>query len=122
MRVIDCHCHIYPQKIAHKAVEAIGDFYHIPMQMDGTIDTLLKEGGLAGVTDFLVHSVATTPQVKRRKRVCRKEVSLFRINIGLARCIRKVRILREISRSHRPGPERRKAASDFGNSHRRRVL
>lgn len=47
MRVIDCHCHIYPQKIAHKAVEAIGDFYHIPMQMDGTIDTLLKEGGLA---------------------------------------------------------------------------
>ena len=78
MRVIDCHCHIYPQKIAHKAVEAIGDFYHIPMQMDGTIDTLLKEGGLAGVTDFLVHSVATTPhQVKSVNEFVAKEVSLF---------------------------------------------
>ncbi len=78
MRVIDCHCHIYPQKIAHKAVEAIGDFYHIPMQMDGTIGTLLKEGGLAGVTDFLVHSVATTPhQVKSVNEFVAKEVSLF---------------------------------------------
>lgn len=51
MRVIDCHCHIYPQKIAHKAVEAIGDFYHIPMQMDGTIGYAAK--GRADLPELL---------------------------------------------------------------------
>ena len=27
MTVIDCHCHIYPEKIAARAVESVGDFY-----------------------------------------------------------------------------------------------
>ena len=58
--IIDSHCHIYPEKIASKASVAIGEFYGIPMAYDGTIENLIAEGKAAGVTRFLVHSVATT--------------------------------------------------------------
>jgi len=59
--IIDSHTHIYPGKIAQKASVAIGDFYSIPMEYDGTPENLLKEGKAAGIDKFLVHSVATTP-------------------------------------------------------------
>ena len=59
--IYDCHAHIYPQKIALKAAGAIGDFYHVPMFGDGTADTLVEQGKAAGVSRFLVHSVATVP-------------------------------------------------------------
>ena len=35
MTVIDCHCHIYPPKIAARAVESVGAFYSIPMDAQG---------------------------------------------------------------------------------------
>ncbi len=60
-KIIDAHCHIYPDKIALKASEATGKFYDIEMSMDGTVSKLLSEGEKAGVTHFLVQSVATTP-------------------------------------------------------------
>ncbi|MBO7377362.1 MAG: amidohydrolase family protein [Clostridia bacterium] len=60
MEIIDLHCHVYPQKIASKASGAIGDFYNIKMPFDGTPESLLNEGEEAGVTRFVVHSVATT--------------------------------------------------------------
>ncbi len=59
--IIDCHCHVYPDKIAAKAVQGIGDFYSIPMEMDGTLATLKKEGAKAGITHYVVFSVATKP-------------------------------------------------------------
>ena len=59
--IIDCHCHVYPDKIAAKAVEGIGSFYNIPMCLDGTLATLQKEGAKAGITHYLVFSVATKP-------------------------------------------------------------
>lgn len=59
-RIIDAHCHIYPQKIAAKAVTAIGNFYGIRMAEDGTSDSLVKEGSLIGVEKYVVHSTATT--------------------------------------------------------------
>lgn len=59
-RIIDAHCHIYPQKIAAKAVNAIGDFYGIRMAEDGTADSLVKEGAAIGVEKYVVHSTATT--------------------------------------------------------------
>ncbi len=66
MTIIDAHTHIYPHKISEAAVQSIADFYEIPMAADGTLETLLKIGGDAGVTKFLVHSVATVPhQVER---------------------------------------------------------
>ncbi len=62
--IIDSHCHIYPSKIALKAVEAVEDFYEqLPgEQYDGTVETLLRSGTEAGVTHFVVHSVATKPE------------------------------------------------------------
>ena len=59
-RIIDAHCHIYPAKIAAKAVTAIGNFYGIKMSEDGTADSLIKEGAAIGVEKYVVHSTATT--------------------------------------------------------------
>ena len=60
MAVYDCHAHIYPEKIAAKAVEGVGHFYGIPMDCPtGTAETLLQIGDEAGIDRFLVHSVAT---------------------------------------------------------------
>lgn len=60
-QIIDAHCHIYPEKIAARAVEHVGEFYGQPMAFDGRTETLLAEGMNAGVTKFIVSSVATTP-------------------------------------------------------------
>lgn len=57
-RIIDCHTHVYPDKIADRAVKSIGQFYDIPMNLDGTVDTLLKISEQAGVEQCLVHSAA----------------------------------------------------------------
>ena len=59
--IVDFHTHIYPEKIASKAVEAIGNFYSIGMSGEGTSTHLLREGGKIGVSGYVVHSVATTP-------------------------------------------------------------
>ena len=57
--IIDAHAHIYPDKIAKKATEAIGNFYDIPMEDAGTTTRLLQEGKEAGIDKFIVHSCAT---------------------------------------------------------------
>ena len=59
-RIIDAHCHIYPAKIAAKAVTAIGNFYNIEMSEDGTSEGLIREGSAVGVEKYVVHSTATT--------------------------------------------------------------
>lgn len=56
--IIDAHAHIYPDKIALRASESIGDFYNMPIGYDGTIAHLLELGDNAGVDMFLVQSVA----------------------------------------------------------------
>ena len=61
MEIIDAHAHIYPEKIAKKATDTIGVFYDIEMEMSaGTAENLIKEGKKAGVSRYVVHSVATT--------------------------------------------------------------
>ncbi len=57
--IYDFHAHIYPEKIAARAVEGVGNFYQLPMAADGTAETLLKLGKPAGITNYVVHSVAT---------------------------------------------------------------
>ncbi len=59
--IIDCHCHIYPDKIAEKAVQSIGNFYDLDMYYDGKVSTLIKNGNEIGVSHYIVFSVATTP-------------------------------------------------------------
>lgn len=61
MKITDTHAHIYPDAIAERAAASIGDFYNIPMSMDGTLSGLLTAGQAAGISRFLVHSVAVTP-------------------------------------------------------------
>ena len=61
-RIIDSHCHIYPDKIAQKASDATGHFYDLPASLDGKISTLLEHGERAGIEHFVVQSVATTPK------------------------------------------------------------
>ena len=61
-RIIDSHCHIYPDKIAEKASASTSDFYHMPSLFDGKISTLLERGGAAGIEHFIVQSVATSPK------------------------------------------------------------
>jgi len=63
--VVDVHCHIYPQKISDKAVASIGNFYDIPMHHNGQAQSLIEVGDRAGVTHFIVHSVATVPNQVR---------------------------------------------------------
>jgi len=60
--IIDAHAHIFPSKIAEKAVAGIGKFYsELTMEMDGTVDTLIENGKKNGIEKFVVQSVATTP-------------------------------------------------------------
>ena len=61
-KVFDAHCHIYPEKIAGKAVPATDRFYNVTSHCVGTVDDLIAENDEAGVDLSLVESVATTPK------------------------------------------------------------
>jgi len=58
--IIDTHAHIFPSKIATKAVKSIGNFYGIEMDGSGEMNYLLEHGKRAGVTHYIVCSSATT--------------------------------------------------------------
>lgn len=58
-RIINAHCHIYPDVIADRAVKGISDFYSIDVPFDGTANGLIAEGERYGVVHYLVQSVAT---------------------------------------------------------------
>ena len=78
-QIIDCHCHIYPEKIAAKAVANIGGYYNISMDNKGTLDDLLQAGTKAGITHCIVFSVATTPhQVRSINEFIANAVSLHK--------------------------------------------
>lgn len=64
--IFDSHAHIYPDKIAKKASQSVSDFYGIKMNFIGSCSELLEEGKKAGVSKFLVHSVATTKEQVRK--------------------------------------------------------
>ena len=61
-KIIDSHCHIYPDKIAERAVAGTGSFYDMTPLLDGKISTLIKHGENAGIEHFIVQSVATSPK------------------------------------------------------------
>lgn len=58
-KIIDIHAHIFPEKIAEKAVDAIGDYYGIKMRGVGTVDALLESGKKIGVDKYVVLPTAT---------------------------------------------------------------
>ncbi|MCR4688829.1 MAG: amidohydrolase family protein [Saccharofermentans sp.] len=84
MRIIDAHCHIYPEKIASKAIDGISSFYGLAggetpsdemalklkqagfsVTNKGTVEDLIAKETKSGVTHFLCHSVATDPSQVR---------------------------------------------------------
>ncbi len=59
-KIYDMHTHIFPSKIAEKAVASIGNFYDIKMTGGGTAEMLEQSGKDIGVDKYLVCSTATT--------------------------------------------------------------
>lgn len=59
--IVDCHCHIYPDKITDKASSGIGKFYNIPVLYDGRAETVRRLDAYAGITRSVIFSVATKP-------------------------------------------------------------
>lgn len=60
-RIADTHCHVYPKKVAEKAVLGIGGFYDIKMSANsGDTGTLMANGSTIGVDKYVICSVATT--------------------------------------------------------------
>ncbi|MBQ9785294.1 MAG: amidohydrolase [Clostridia bacterium] len=60
--VIDAHCHIYPEKIAERAVAGTDAFYSTRAACRGVADELLIFGERLGIDRFVIQSVATTPK------------------------------------------------------------
>lgn len=83
MEIIDAHAHVYPRKIAGKATRAIGEFYHLDMELTGCPDTLLEEGKAAGISRFVVHSCATKAnQVRPINEFIKEEMAMHEEFIG----------------------------------------
>ena len=59
--IIDSHCHVYPEKIAAKAVESTDHFYDTHAHGQGTVADLLAVGEAAGCDGYVIQSVASTP-------------------------------------------------------------
>ncbi|MBO5511248.1 MAG: amidohydrolase [Clostridia bacterium] len=59
--VIDAHCHVYPEKIAARAVESTDHFYDTHAHGQGTVADLLAVGEAAGCDGYVIQSVASTP-------------------------------------------------------------
>ena len=59
MPVIDAHVHIYPEKIASRAVDSVKEFYRIPMANSaGTLDELFSVCEGSPISHFLLLPVA----------------------------------------------------------------
>lgn len=61
IKIADIHAHVFPDPIARKASDSIGEFYHMPVRHDGTADKLLGLYRDAGISLGCIHSVAITP-------------------------------------------------------------
>jgi len=63
-KIIDTHAHVFPDKIAHKAVFGICDFYDFPREegQAGTYEDLKKSSCEIGVDYHVVCSTATTKE------------------------------------------------------------
>ena len=80
-RIINMHTHIFPVKIAEKAVGAIGDFYDIKMEIKGTPEYILEDGKNIGVEKYLVSSTATTAhQLYCSRASCSSRIYRLRFN------------------------------------------
>ena len=61
-KIIDAHCHVYPDKIAERAVAGTSGFYGVKFALDGRESTLRAVCAESGVDHAVIQSVATTPK------------------------------------------------------------
>lgn len=61
MDIINFHTHVYPDKIAPKAVSALYEKYQFKVEHDGTAGSLLKECEECGISRCVALPVATSP-------------------------------------------------------------
>lgn len=85
MRIIDIHTHIFPEKIAEKAVASIGHFYEMDsMTHGGKTQDLLNVAKKANIERMMVFSTATKPdQVESINRFILSECQSHPEFIGL---------------------------------------
>ena len=62
--IIDIHAHIFPEKIAEKAVDSIGRYYGVKMRRGGTVEDLLESGRRINGR-YVVHSSATVVEQRQ---------------------------------------------------------
>lgn len=74
--IIDSHCHIYPEKIAAKAILGTDNFYGVHSSEHGMGKELIEKSAEYGVDRFVVQSVATTAkQVRSINEFIAREVA-----------------------------------------------
>lgn len=61
-KAIDFHVHIFPDSIAQKATDHVGEYYGIRMQGNGSVNQALEDGKEANLTKMVVFSAATKPE------------------------------------------------------------
>ena len=66
MKIFDVHTHVYPDKIAERAVDALGKFYDFVPEGDGTYGNMTDNDRKCGVNGFLLLCVATNAHQIRR--------------------------------------------------------
>ena len=66
MKIFDIHTHIYPDKIAERAVDALGKFYDFVPEGKGTYADMTENDAKSGVNGFLLLCVATNAHQIRR--------------------------------------------------------
>lgn len=82
-KIIDIHNHIFPEKIAEKAVGAIGEYYGLDMFGSGTVDELLESGSKIGVSKYVVLPTATkVEQVESANKFISEVQSQYKSFIG----------------------------------------
>jgi len=63
--IIDFHTHVFPEKVAEKAVQSISDYYGLPMRGGGTVDGLFASGEPFEIQRYVIHATATRPDQVR---------------------------------------------------------
>lgn len=75
-KIFDAHTHVYPEKIAEKAIANLGGFYNYEVEKSGTFDDLCACSAENGVCGFLLLTVATNarqvPKINDYAALCLK--------------------------------------------------
>ncbi|MBE6687953.1 MAG: hypothetical protein E7588_01600 [Ruminococcaceae bacterium] len=58
-RIIDVHCHVFPEKIAQSAANNIGAYYTLPVNGDGTLAGMVNLSQGINICKFVICSAAT---------------------------------------------------------------